>query len=177
TVTQRFTDPELGAKTAVTTFEYGDAVNLGRVTRTVPPRGNTGASPDYSYATTFVYYTTDSSPTDASNASMLASVTDPLSNTTTFTYDAVGRRLTMVDPNGNVGGAVVADHTWEYSYDKEDRLRFAKAPPPAHGGAQLVTEYRYDAVGNRTVAIDANGQVTKYLYDERNSLSEEDESR
>src|SRR5262249_24549524 len=34
------------------------------------------------------------------------------------------------------------------------------------------TESRYDAVGNRTVLVDANGQVTKYVYDERDSLKE-----
>jgi YD repeat-containing protein len=39
-----------------------------------------------------------------------------------------------------------------------------------------VTESRYDPVGNRTAVIDANGQVTKYLYDERDSLAEVDQS-
>ena len=34
------------------------------------------------------------------------------------------------------------------------------APAPIAGGAALVTQYQYDAVGNRTVVIDANGQVT-----------------
>ena len=95
---------------------------------------------------------------------MLASVVDPLGNTTTFDYDAVGRRTSMVDPNGNASGATPADHRWEYEYDAENRLRFARAPAPQHGQgtSQLVTESQYDGVGNLETLIDANGQVTKY---------------
>ncbi|MGH9188519.1 MAG: hypothetical protein ACRD0Q_00570, partial [Acidimicrobiales bacterium] len=55
--TSRFTDPDTGSRTAVTKFEYGDAANPGLVTRVIPPRGNTGPSPDYSYATTMTYGT------------------------------------------------------------------------------------------------------------------------
>jgi YD repeat-containing protein len=79
--------------------------------------------------------------------------------------------LTLVDPLGNAPGGVASDHTWTYARDKEDRLLIARTPPP-QGVLQLVSESRYDAVGNRTVAIDASGQVTKYLYDERDSLAE-----
>ena len=42
-----------------------------------------------------------------------------------------------------------------------------EAPAPQAGGAQLVTEYRYDAAGNRIVALDAQGQVTKLLLTSR----------
>jgi hypothetical protein len=52
-VTRRYTDPDLGLLTAVTKFEYGDAANPGLVTRVIPPRGNTGGSPDSTYATSF----------------------------------------------------------------------------------------------------------------------------
>jgi len=34
----------------------------------------------------------------------------------------------------------------------------------------LVTEFRYDPVGKRTVHIDAAGQVIRYSFDERNDL-------
>ena len=43
-VTMPFNDPDTGAKTAITKFEYGDSANPGRVTRIIPPRGNTGGS-------------------------------------------------------------------------------------------------------------------------------------
>jgi len=78
----------------------------------------------------------------------------------------------MVDPNGNAPLCVPADHTWSYEYDDEDRVRFAHAPAPEAGGTELTTEFSYDDVGNRTVVIDANSQVTVYVYDERDSLEE-----
>jgi YD repeat-containing protein len=128
------------------------------VTKAIPPRGNTGGTPDYTYATTLTY------GTSGSQVGMLTEVTDSLGNKATYAYDPVGRRSSMVDPLGNATGGVPAEHTWTAEYDKEDRLRFARAPAPASGGSQLVTESRYDSVGNRTVLIDAGGQVTKYLY-------------
>ncbi len=107
---------------------------------------------------------------------MLVQRVDPLGNTTTYSYDAVGRLLSLVDPNGNASGGNPADHTWSFTYDNEDRLLTAQAPAPVSGGAPLVTQYQYDPVGNRTVVIDANGQVPKYLYDAREKLSEVDQS-
>jgi RHS repeat-associated protein len=169
-VTARFTDPDSGAKTAVTKYEYGDAANPGRITRVIPPRGNTGGAPDYTYATTLAYFTS------GTRAGLLSSVADALGNTTTYDYDAVGRLTAVVDPNGNAPGGVPADHTTNLVYDKEDRTRFVKLPAPASGGGQLVTETRYDEVGNPTVRIDAAGQVTTYAYDERDGLFQVKES-
>ncbi len=168
--TTRFTDPDTGPQTAVSKFEYGDAANPGLVTRVIPPRGNTGPSPDYTYATTLTYGAT------GFQAGMLTATADALGNTTTYEYDLVGRRTKVVDPLGNAAGGVAAEHATEYIYDIEDRVRFLNAPAPQAGGTQLVTEYRYDAVGNRTVQIDANGQVTTYTYDERDGLFQVKES-
>ena len=80
---------------------------------------------------------------------MLIGTADPLGNVTTATYDAVGRATDIVDSLGNAAGGVPAEHTTQYVYDPEDRVRFVKLPAPQAGGAQLVTESRYDAVGNR----------------------------
>lgn len=133
-VTRRYTDPDLGALTAVTKLEYGDAANPGLVTRVIPPRGNTGPSPDYTYATTYTYFG------PGPQAGMLASVADALGNTTTYGYDALGRPLSVVDPLGNAAGGVPADHRTDYVYDNEDRTRFVRLPAPSAGGAQLVSE-------------------------------------
>ena len=38
------------------------------------------------------------------------------------------------------------------------------APAPTHGGTALTTALQYDPVGNRSVVVDANGQVTTYGY-------------
>jgi RHS repeat-associated protein len=168
--TSRFTDPDSGTKTATTKFEYGDAANPGRVTKLIPPRGNTAPTPDYTYATAFAYFTT------GSKAGMLKDVTDPLDNKTSYDYDEVGRLVSTVDPLGNASGGVPADHTTQFSYDKEDRVRFVTRPAPVAGGPGLVAETRYDAVGSPTVEIDANGQVRTFAYDERNVVAQVKES-
>ncbi len=168
--TSRFTDPDTGLKTATTKYEYADAANPGRVTKVIPPRGNTSGSPDYTYATSLTYFTT------GSKVGLLSGVTDALGNTATFDYDAVGRLVAKVDANGNAAGGVPADHTTNYVYDKEDRIRFLKLPAPIAGGAQVVTETRYDEVGNPIVRIDANGQVMTDAYDERDGLFQVKES-
>jgi len=169
-VTRRSTDPDSGATTATTKYEYADAANPGAVTRVIPPRGNTGASPDYSYATTFAYFAS------GSRAGMLERTTDPLGNATTYDYDPVGRLISSVDPLGNAAGGVPAEHRTEMTYDQEDRVRFVKLPAPTAGGSQLVTETRYDDVGNPVVRIDAAGQVTTYAYDVRDALFQVKES-
>jgi len=169
-VTTRFTDPDTGAKTAVTKYEYGDAANPGLVTRVIPPRGNAGPTPDYTYATTLTYYAT------GSQAGLLKDATDPLGNKSSYSYDAVGRLVSSVDALGNSAGGVPAEHTTQLSYDREDRLRFETSPAPAPGASPIVRETRYDEVGRPVVRIAPNGQVTTYAYDERNSLSQVKES-
>jgi len=169
-VTRRFTDPDLGLQTAITKYEYADASNPGLVTRIIPPRGNTGPTPDYAYATLLTYFTS------STHAGMLQDVTDPLGNKTSYDYDPVGRLTSVVDPLGNAAGGVPAEHTTFYNWDKEDRLRFRTLPAPIPGGGGLVTETRYDEVGNPIVRIDANGQVVTYAYDNRNSLLQVTES-
>lgn len=169
-VTQYYTDPDNSTQTTVTTYDYQDSINKGMVTRVTPPLGNEGSSPDYSYATTFSY------AQSGSQAGMLVTVNAPESATTTYTYDAVGRQLTMVGPRGNESGATPADFTWSYSYDDEDRLLSVTAPAPDSQSSSLVTQYVYDDVGNQTVVIDPNGQVTKYVYDNRDSLTQVQQS-
>jgi RHS repeat-associated protein len=166
-ITRTFTDPDLGLQTAVTKYQYGDPANPGQVTRVIPPLGNTTGTPDLSYATSFA----DGQPGSIA-AGLLLTVTDPLGDATSYGYDPVGRRTSMVDPVGNASGGNPAAHTWQYSYDGEDRLTQASAPAPTTGGNLLVTQYQYDPVGNRTATIDANGQVTTYAYDARDSLAQ-----
>ncbi len=161
-----YTDPSLGQLTATVKYEYNDAVNPGQPTRVISARGNTTGTPDYAYATTNTYVAT------GSKAGLLDYVVAPNGAKTSYDYDSLGRLNAVVDPNGNVSGANAADHTSNFAYDNEDRVRLAKAPAPVAGQAQLVTETRYDAVGNKTSVIDANGQVTRYVYDERDSLKE-----
>ena len=114
------------------------------MTRLISPRGNTGASPGYAFATSFGY-----GQPGSIQAGMLTSLTDPVGDQATFTYHAVGRRTSTVDPNGNASGGVPGDHTWTDAYDNEDRLTSSSAPAPGPGGAALTSTAPCDPVGNR----------------------------
>jgi YD repeat-containing protein len=85
----------------------------------------------------------------------------------TYEFDRVGRPVT-VHLRPPEGGAAAQ---WRLTYDREDRLRVLEGPPGADG-APLRLEYRYDAVGNRTVALGPSGQVIRCHYDERDGLRE-----
>jgi RHS repeat-associated protein len=170
TVTRRFTDPDApgSQQTPVTTYAYDVSTsggNPGRLLQVTSPRNN---------PTAFTYNTA------GTQAGMLAAVTGPpvpenaSGDKTSYTYDSVGRRLTMVDPIGNAGGA--GDHTWTYQYDNEDRPTQVQAPQPSGFAAKLTTVMSYDPVGNRLSVQDPNGQFTRYLYDARDSLQEVDQS-
>jgi len=163
--TSRFTDPDMGLKTAITKYEYGDSANPGLVTRVIPPRGNTTGTPDYTYATTLTYFA--SGP----KAGLLSTVANALGDTTAYDYDAVGRLTSRVDPLGNQAiGGWGPYHTTAFTYDKEDRVLTQSVPPALFEGAALITQTRYDEVGNATVRIDESGQVTTFAYDERDAL-------
>ncbi len=173
-VTRQFTDPDLGLQTAITKYEY-HATYHGQVVTEIPPRGNTNPNtPDYSYATRHTYYAAP-----GAQAGMRQDTTDPTGNRTSYTYDAMGRRLTQVEPRGHVAGADPAQYTWTFAYDNEDRLIEEAAPDPngnTNPPAPLRTRYGYDAVGNRTSVTDARGQITRYVYDAANRLVEVQQS-
>lgn len=165
-ITTRYTEPGSGLRTATSKLEYNDPANPGMLTRSISPLGNTGPTPNPAYATNMVYYPDG----------MLKESIDPTGAKTTYTYDAIGRLTSMVDANGNAAGGSPAQHTWQYTYDNEDRMLTTSAPAPSTGGAPLVTKVTYDKVGNRLMVTDGNGQVTRYEYDERDALKEVRES-
>jgi RHS repeat-associated protein len=170
TQTQRFTDPSTGPQVATTKYEFGDVANPGLATKIIPPRGNTGPTPDYTFAVTLTY------GTSGSEAGMLTRSSDALGNATTYGYDAVGRRTSMVDARGNAPGTNPNEYRSTWEYDAEDRVVRATVPAPVPGGPALVEQWSYDRAGNLAVSIDANGQVKKFLYDVRNLLRETQES-
>ncbi len=69
----------------------------------------------------------------------MTSVTDHLGNTTSYSYDLIGRRLTATGPRG---------YTTRYTYDRLNRL-IAVAKPL--GGA---VRFEHDANSNRTKVRD-----------------------
>jgi RHS repeat-associated protein len=158
---QHFTDPDNGSQTATTQYQYNDSSNPGRITGIVSPRNN---------ATSLTYFGPGNS-----QAGLLQSVTDPLTHKSTYTYDSVGRRLTMVDAVGNSGTS--GDHTWTWAYDNEDRVTSMQAPQPSGSPGKLTTSFQYDSVGNKLSVTDPKSQITRYLYgDPRNLVTEVDES-
>ena len=75
---------------------------------------------------------------------------------TEFTYNAVGNRLTVKDPNG---------HVTTFAYDALNRV-VQKTDPLGNKWF-----YAYDAVGNQTSMMAANGKTTNYTYDSANQLT------
>ena len=95
----------------------------------------------------------------------LASVTDPLGNRTTYTYDGAGSVATRVDPKGNVAGCGCATQfTWSYSYNAAGQ-QLTETDPLGH-----TTTSAYDDAGRLTSSTDANGHTTSYTYDDANRI-------
>ena len=81
---------------------------------------------------------------------------------TTYTYDAAGRVLTMVDPLGNATGATASDHTTSYAYDLLGRVTSRTLPDPDVSGpltAPVIT-YQYNVEGDRDTVTDPRGNVS-----------------
>ena len=76
--------------------------------------------------------------------------------TTTYTYDDVGNRATMVDQDSG---------TTTYTYDDASRLSTVTNPDSE------VTTFAYDAVGSRSTLTRSNGTITTYTYNTRNWLT------
>src|SRR5206468_2635885 len=68
-------------------------------------------------------------------------------------YATVGGVAYIYDADGNL----TSDGVNTYAYDQQNRLISVTGP----GG---ITQYEYDALGNRTASI-VNGQRTEYLLD------------
>jgi len=75
-------------------------------------------------------------------------VTDALLNAVVTAYDALGRAVTVTEPD---------DRVTQNSYD--DLGRLTQVTDPASG----ITRYGYDANGNRTSVTDPNGNLTSTL--------------
>jgi RHS repeat-associated protein len=156
----------------ITSYEY-DA-NTGQLTRKVMPKGNgtrtidaqgnlTGAE-TAGYEKTYGYYGAGETATpplapgcstsSADQARQLKSTTPHNMATTSFVYDAAGRRLAKTNGRGTTCS----------NYDDEGRLLNTRAP----GDAQA-TMYTYDPVGAQRTAQDASGTVTS-SYDEQGRL-------
>ncbi|MEA3078247.1 MAG: hypothetical protein QOF60_3155, partial [Actinomycetota bacterium] len=89
----------------------------------------------------------------------LSSVVSPSGAKTTYEYDDAGRTVAMVEPRGNLAGAVPADYRWTYGYDAVGN-QTSVTDPLGHS-----TVSTFDAVNRVVSATDANGHSTGYGYD------------
>ncbi|MEX0586701.1 MAG: hypothetical protein WD176_08660, partial [Pirellulales bacterium] len=129
---------------------------------------------------------------------LVVTVTDPRGNVTRYTYYNVaselhrfGRVKTITsadgtpdageeefdyDLKGNLAAHTDArDHTTNYEYDALNRLTRIKQPDPSGNLVELqrpVTLYEYDAVGNLLKSTDAEGNVSRFVYDGLNRVKE-----
>lgn len=125
------------AQTQRTTYTYGDATQPGDVTSLTDPDGK---------VSTISY----------NSRGDVVSARDPLGNTTTYAYDILGRRTSMVSPKGSLSPA---QYTTSFAYNPFGDLT-ATTDPLSHTSSRT-----YDANRNLASETDADGKVTTYTYD------------
>jgi RHS repeat-associated protein len=156
-----------GSATRTTIFSYNTTGDL--VTRTIQGAESGGS---FSYVTTSTfnaagrpltvdppgYGTADVTTTtyDATRGNLLPlTQTDPLVGATTFGYDGLNRRTSVIDPN---------DVETRTTYDSLDRLTTV-----VHKGAtaagDLTTTYAYDTFGDLFRVTLPRGNIVEYGYD------------
>lgn len=118
----------------------------GRQTSMIEARGNEPGAVPGDYTWTYSYNASD----------QITSVTDPLSNVTSYSYDPVGNLKTVTDGN---------NHTVSYGYNAAKDLLAVTAPDLS------VTSYSYDPVGNLESRTNAENHTTTYAYDGANRLA------
>ena len=101
---------------------------------------------------TFTYYGTGES---CGSPGDLKTRTDPLGNTSTFTWTPAGLPSALTDARGN---------TRAFVYDWRGQLRSVT------NADNTVVSFHYDAFGNRTNVTDELGRRTQFTYDEYNRL-------
>ena len=80
---------------------------------------------------------------------------------TTYTYDPVGNRITVKDPNGQATGAVTT-----YNYDQMNRVFSIDDPLPVDRNSQGHTVlYWFDKNGNHIQEVRADSKTSYYSYD------------
>ena len=154
-------------------------------TNTYDGHGNllSASSPLYSSATAYTARKTTYAHADTSRPDLVTSTADPLGAVSTFTYDtagdqlsattsegrrttrtydAVGRVLTTVAPQGNLPGATAPRFTTTYTYDKANRLLTETV---ANGSTPMKTTHTYDNDGRTTTLTDSAARKTTSVYD------------
>ncbi len=101
----------------------------------------------------------------------LESVTNPLPNTTLYDYDVNGNQISMTDARGN---------TTLYEYDSLNRMtgvieNYRSGITPDNE-TNVHSQYSYDAQGNRLSILNGNNQSITFTYDALGRLSSEQDA-
>ena len=88
------------------------------------------------------------------------SQTDPLEGVVRYEYDLLGQQIRVTDEN-----EVVTRFDFDALGRVEREVRNEVTGQPADQATNVTFEFRYDAVGNRIVEVDAEGNETEHVYD------------
>ena len=128
----------------------------------------------------------------------VSTVTDPLGNVTTYADDNLDRLINITHPDPDGTGPLTAatqsyqydllsrvtshkasmnnplDNTTTYAFDNVNRLTQVTQPDPDGAGSQSapVTNYTYNANGNRVTETNPLGKVTTWTYDNLNRMTQ-----
>lgn len=91
--------------------------------------------------------------------------TDPLSNVTTYAYNAFGELITDIMPRD--GSATIQTSR---TYDRRGLLK-QEIVDSASGGKAITTSYGYDAFGRTLTLTNANSKVTTNTYDRKGRVA------
>jgi len=146
-----------------TTFQFAYTVDgTGHVTQTsvTDPRGKveivTFNSAGYALTHVFASGLTEQQTFtyQRNSGNLVTSVTDPLSNETTYAYDAMGN-VTSITRLAGTSNAVTTSMTYESTFNHLASV----TDPLSH-----TTSFAYDSKGNLTTVTDPLGHQTTYTY-------------
>jgi RHS repeat-associated protein len=142
------TSPPAGAQLQQVTYNHADGSHPGDVTSMVDADSKTW---NYSY--------------DANG--YRSSITDPLSNQSTSSFNAVGWLTSSVSPKGNVAGCgCAATYTTSHAHNSFGQTTTTTDP------LNHTTTRHYDADQNLDTFTDGNNNLTTYVYDLANQLTQ-----
>ncbi|MGB6641971.1 MAG: RHS repeat-associated core domain-containing protein [Thermoanaerobaculia bacterium] len=102
----------------------------------------------------------------------LDKILHPDGTVTEYGYDCDGNLKRVWDAN-HPSGNQTAPATQSYGYDELDRLTTLAQPWTGEGGGEAETRYAYDVQDHLIRVTDAEGNVTQYVYSDRDLLTEE----
>jgi RHS repeat-associated protein len=145
----------------VTDFEYDDFDRMTKVKYPIPASGVARLEENFTYdqlgkVKTWADTAGHTTSYDYDSAKRLTKITDALSHETQFTYNARSQTTKVKD---------ALNQEYTFTYDARGRVL-----TQTRNGT--TTTFDYDAVGNRTSRTDYNGNVSSYIYDDVDRLTD-----